>query len=205
MGLLVVIGFCVYGPQVLLVGTAPADLAHRGTAAAAAGFVNFVGYMGAATGDVVTGYYSAPEHGGWQLAIYIWAGWAFAGAAITALLWNATSRKIGVLPPLFPKLASIGLLAIAAASTWQGGQPLALTIATAAAAIGLVGSLATRWAAAPALVVAAAGVLAVFVSYVRLSDGVRWDQAIGMVAFGLAMITTLMILVERKEPACESL
>ena len=36
MVLLVVIGFCVYGPQVLLVGTAPADLAHRGTAAAAA-------------------------------------------------------------------------------------------------------------------------------------------------------------------------
>jgi len=32
IGLLVVIGFCIYGPQVLLVGTAPADLAKRGTA-----------------------------------------------------------------------------------------------------------------------------------------------------------------------------
>ena len=62
MVLLVVIGFCIYGPQVLLVGTAPADLAHRGTSAAAAGFVNFMGYMGAATGDVVTGYYSSPRH-----------------------------------------------------------------------------------------------------------------------------------------------
>ena len=80
MVLLVVIGFCIYGPQVLLVGTAPADLARRGTSAAAAGFVNFMGYMGAATGDVITGYYSSPEHGGWQVAIYIWAGWAFAGA-----------------------------------------------------------------------------------------------------------------------------
>ena len=94
----------------LLVGTAPADLAHRGTSAAAAGFVNFMGYMGAATGDVVTGYYSAAEHGGWQVAIYIWAGWAFAGAAITAVLWNTTSRRIGVLPALFPKLAAVGLL-----------------------------------------------------------------------------------------------
>lgn len=203
MGLLVVIGFCVYGPQVLLVGTAPADLAHRGTAAAAAGFVNFVGYMGAATGDVVTGYYSAPEHGGWQIAIYIWAGWAFAGAAITALLWNATSRKIGVLPPALPKLASIGLLAIAAASTWQGIQPLSLTLATGIAAVCLLGSFFIRWTAAPGLVVAAAGVLMVFVSYVRMNDGVTWDQAIAMVAYGLAMITTLMILVERKDEECE--
>ncbi len=110
MLLLVVIGFCIYGPQVLLVGTAPADLAHRGTSAAAAGFVNFLGYMGAATGDVVTGYYSADEHGGWQVAIYIWAGWAFAGAAITAVLWNTTSRRIGVLPAMFPKLAAVALL-----------------------------------------------------------------------------------------------
>jgi len=33
---------------VLLVGTFPVDLARRGTAAAAVGFVNFMGYMGAA-------------------------------------------------------------------------------------------------------------------------------------------------------------
>ena len=202
MGLLVVIGFCVYGPQVLLVGTAPADLAHRGTAAAAAGFVNFVGYMGAATGDVVTGYYSAEEHGGWQVAIYIWAGWAFAGAAITALLWNATSRKIGVLPPALPKVASVLLLVIAAAAAWQGGQPVPLWAATAAAAACLFGALFTRWAAVPGLVVAAAGVLMVFVSYVRMADGVTWEQAIAMVAYGLSAIATLMILVERRNEAC---
>jgi sugar phosphate permease len=203
MGLLIVIGFCVYGPQVLLVGTAPADLAHKGTAAAAAGFVNFIGYMGAATGDVVTGYYSADEHGGWQVAIYIWAGWAFAGAAITAVLWNTTSRKIGVLPATFPKLAAIALLGLAAVAAGRGDQPQALTVATGAAALCLIGSFFTRWAAVPGLLVAAAGVLIVFVSYVRMSDGVTWDQAIAMVCYGLAMITTLMILVERKEPACE--
>src|SRR5262245_18683430 len=88
MRLLVVIGFCIYGPQVLLVGTAPADLARRGTSAAAAGFVNFLGYMGAASGDVVTGYFSNPARGGWQVVIYIWAGWALAGAAIMAMLWG---------------------------------------------------------------------------------------------------------------------
>ena len=92
--LLVTIGFCIYGPQVLLVGTAPADLAKRGTAAAAAGFVNFMGYMGAAAGDVVTGYVkdSATDGAGWQRAIYLWAAWAFAAAFFSALLWNATAR-----------------------------------------------------------------------------------------------------------------
>jgi sugar phosphate permease len=87
MALLVVIGFCIYGPQVLLVGTAPADMARQGTSAAAAGFVNFLGYMGAASGDVITGYYAAPKHGGWQTVIYIWACWAFAGALLMAVLW----------------------------------------------------------------------------------------------------------------------
>jgi len=92
LGLLVAIGFCIYGPQVLLVGTAPADLARRGTPAAAAGFVNFIGYMGAAAGDKITGHYKQVQYGGWQVAIYIWAGWAFAAALTSALLWNATAR-----------------------------------------------------------------------------------------------------------------
>lgn len=93
VGLLVAIGFCIYGPQVLLVGTAPADLARRGTAAAAAGFVNFVGYMGASVGDVVTGYYKDPVRGGWQTAIYIWAGWALGAALFAGLLWNHTAHR----------------------------------------------------------------------------------------------------------------
>src|SRR5262249_39545028 len=92
MILLVVIGFCIYGPQVLLVGTAPADLARRGTAAAAAGFVNFMGYMGASAGDVVTG--QVLDGWGWQVAIYVWAAWAFAAAVTAALLWNATAGKV---------------------------------------------------------------------------------------------------------------
>ncbi|TWU14959.1 Glycerol-3-phosphate transporter [Symmachiella macrocystis] len=87
MGLLVVIGFCIYGPQVLLVGTAPADLAKRGTAAAAAGFVNFMGYLGAFGGDTVTGWVA--EHFNWQVALYTWAGWALLAAVVSATLWNA--------------------------------------------------------------------------------------------------------------------
>lgn len=92
--LLMLIGFCIFGPQVLLVGTAPADLAKRGTPAAAAGFVNFLGYMGASAGDVVTGYFTdRPD--GWQTAIYIWAGWALLAAGLAAILWNATPEREG--------------------------------------------------------------------------------------------------------------
>ena len=88
MVLLLFVGFTVYGPQVLLVGTMPADLARGGTTAAAAGFVNFVGYLGAAVmGDLLTGYLI--DHYGWEKAIFAWAGWAFGAALLVAVLWNA--------------------------------------------------------------------------------------------------------------------
>jgi len=207
MALLVVIGFCIFGPQVLLVGTAPADLAHRGTSAAAAGFVNFMGYMGAATGDVVTGYYSSPQHGGWQLAIYIWAGWAFAGAVIMALLWNATARRLTLLPAAVPKFAALATLLIALAAIVSGRQPLVLQAATLAAVVCLLATVTIRWAALPAVVVAAAGVLSVFLLYAlyaKPGDSVAWHQATALVAYGLTLILSLMILVEHKGAECES-
>lgn len=89
--LLMFIGFCIYGPQVLLVGTSPSDMAKQGTGAAAAGFVNFLGYTGAGLGDIVTGY--CKTHYGWQTTIYVWASWALAAALIAALLWNAKPRQ----------------------------------------------------------------------------------------------------------------
>ena len=92
IALLIAVGFCIYGPQVLLVGTAPADLARQGTSAAAAGFVNFIGYIGAAlAGDLLTAYLT--KHYSWNVAIYSWAGWAFGAAIVSAFLWNATGHS----------------------------------------------------------------------------------------------------------------
>lgn len=85
------VGFAIFGPQVLLVGTTPTDLARRGTAAAAAGFVNFMGYMGAFVGDLVTGYLE--DKYGWQNAIVFWAGCAFAAAMVIALLWRVGPHR----------------------------------------------------------------------------------------------------------------
>jgi sugar phosphate permease len=85
------IGFAIFGSQVLLVGTAPADLARLGTAAAAAGFVNFMGYMGAFTGDLVTGYLKYRYD--WQTAIHFWAACALLAAVVVASLWRVSPRR----------------------------------------------------------------------------------------------------------------
>ena len=90
IAILFLIGFCIFGPQVLLVGTFPVDIARGGTAAAAVGFVNFMGYMGAAAGDKFTGHIA--QDYGWPYAVKFWAGCAFVGAVVIAGLWNRGKR-----------------------------------------------------------------------------------------------------------------
>lgn len=89
--MLFLVGFCIYGPQVLLVGTLPTDLARRGTAAAAAGLVNFMGYMGAAVGNQLTGQLA--QHYGCPVAVQFWAGCALAGALVIACLWAVERER----------------------------------------------------------------------------------------------------------------
>jgi MFS transporter, OPA family, glycerol-3-phosphate transporter len=89
---LALIGALIFGPQVLLVGTTPVDLAKQGTAAAACGFVNFFGYLGAAAGDQITGY--LVDRHDWQAALWFWATCAFLAAVVVAPLWSATRRRV---------------------------------------------------------------------------------------------------------------
>jgi OPA family glycerol-3-phosphate transporter-like MFS transporter len=88
---LALVGFCLYGAQILLVGTAAQDFARRGATAAAAGFVDFMGHVGAFTGDVVTG--GALRRYGWAGAITWWACAALVAAALVATLWRARPRE----------------------------------------------------------------------------------------------------------------
>lgn len=83
---LVLVGFALFGAQVLLVGTAPVDLAKPGTQAAAVGFVNFGGYLGAFAGDRITG--TLADAHGWHTAIGFWAACAAGAAACAAMLWH---------------------------------------------------------------------------------------------------------------------
>ena len=85
-------GFCLYGAQILLVGTAAQDFARRGATAAAAGFVDFTGHLGAFSGDVVTGWML--KRYGWSGAITWWAFAAFAAAALVSTLWGARGSDV---------------------------------------------------------------------------------------------------------------
>jgi hypothetical protein len=104
-----------------------------------------------------------------------------------------------------PKIGAISALAVGAVATRYGGQPLAAQMATIAAFVCVVACHVNRMAALPAIAAAAIGLLVVFTSYVRGTDDVTWPESTAMIAYGLAMIATLMILVERNEEAatCE--
>jgi sugar phosphate permease len=90
MPILLLVGFTVYGSQVHLVGSAPMDLARKGTAAAGVGFVNCLGYIGAFSGDAVTGV--LVDRFEWRVALYFWAACAFFAAGTTGLLWKTTAK-----------------------------------------------------------------------------------------------------------------
>jgi hypothetical protein len=53
------------------------------------------------------------------------------------------------------------------------------------------------------LALGGAGVLGVFITYVQSSGSVTWNQSVAMIAFGLAVVLGLMILVEQKVEPCE--
>ena len=80
------LGVLIYGPQVLLVGTAPIDMAKAGAVAGAVGFVNFMGYMGASLGDWFTAQF-VDRDDGWDRVYWLWATWAPVAAACVAILW----------------------------------------------------------------------------------------------------------------------
>jgi len=88
---LAAIGFFLYGAQILLVGTAAQDFAKKRATAAAAGFVDFMGYMGAFGGDIATGWFL--KNRDFHAAIRFWAAAAIVAALLAATLWNAKPRS----------------------------------------------------------------------------------------------------------------
>jgi sugar phosphate permease len=89
--LLALLGFCLYGAQILIVGTAAQDFAYAGATAAAAGFIDFMGYMGAFSGDIVTGWLLKSRDFG--AATTFWASAALFAGLLAASLWRARPRE----------------------------------------------------------------------------------------------------------------
>jgi sugar phosphate permease len=89
---LAVIGFCTYGPHVLMVGHAAQDFAGRKAAASAAGFIDGWGYVGAAMTGVFTGW--LVENYGWGAGFYYWIIAAIVAGVIMVALWSVPVTEV---------------------------------------------------------------------------------------------------------------
>lgn len=89
---LAVVGFCTYGPHVLMVGHAAQDFAGRKAAASAAGFIDGFGYIGAAMTGVFTGW--LVENYGWTAGFYYWIIAALVAAFIMLALWSVPVHEV---------------------------------------------------------------------------------------------------------------
>ena len=89
---LAVVGFCTYGPHVLMVGHAAQDFAGRKAAASAAGFIDGFGYIGAAMTGVFTGW--LVDNYGWSAGFYYWIIAALVAGCIMVALWKVPVEEV---------------------------------------------------------------------------------------------------------------
>jgi sugar phosphate permease len=80
------IGFCTYGPHILMVGHAAQDFGKKSGAAGAAGFIDAIGYIGASLAGVGAGALIG-EHG-YRVAFVVFGVAAILGALLASVLWT---------------------------------------------------------------------------------------------------------------------
>ncbi len=85
--ILALIGFCTYGPHILMVGHAAQDFGKKSGAAGAAGFIDGMGYIGASlagwgAGELIKRY-------GYEINFMIFGLAAFLGAVLICFIWTA--------------------------------------------------------------------------------------------------------------------
>jgi len=86
LAVLVMIGFLTYGPHVAIVTYAPMDFGTRKAAASTTGFIDGMGYIGAALTGIASGFLA--DQFGWNAAFYLWMGGALGAAILMLMLWN---------------------------------------------------------------------------------------------------------------------
>ncbi len=87
--LMFVIGFFVFGPQ-MLIGMAPAELSHKKAAATATGFVGWVAYLGAASAGYPLG--KMTQEYGWNGCFVVLAICGVVSILLLLPLWNVRSN-----------------------------------------------------------------------------------------------------------------
>ena len=83
---LLVLGCLTFGPHMLLVTALPPALGTRRAASSVTGFIDAVGYAGAALTGVVSGF--LVDRLSWTAAFYFWIGGALLAAFMMRLLWR---------------------------------------------------------------------------------------------------------------------
>ncbi|MBQ8124452.1 MAG: MFS transporter [Kiritimatiellae bacterium] len=86
-------GFCLYGPQALT-GVTATNIATKGFAGTAIGFISLFSYVGVSVAGKVCGSL-AQSSGGWGLPLIVIVVTAAVGAALFAGLWGARANAYG--------------------------------------------------------------------------------------------------------------
>lgn len=90
--LLGVVGFMIYGPDMLMSGVATVDLSHPKAASIATGLTMCLGALGAIFSGAGVGYLNDLTHGNWSLVFWTLAVLPVVPAFLMASIWNARPR-----------------------------------------------------------------------------------------------------------------
>ncbi len=85
--IIAIIGFCTYGPHILMVGHAAQDFGKKSGAAGAAGFIDGMGYIGASLAGWGAGELIVRH--GYKFTFVFFGLAAIAGALLVCLIWKA--------------------------------------------------------------------------------------------------------------------
>jgi sugar phosphate permease len=81
------VGFCTYGPHILMVGHAAQDFGKRSGAAGAAGFIDSMGYIGASLAGWGAGVFIMKY--GYNFTFAFFGATAIVGALLVCIIWKA--------------------------------------------------------------------------------------------------------------------
>ena len=80
------IGFCTFGPHILMVGHAAQDFGKKSGAAGAAGFIDGMGYIGAALSGWAAG--KLIDASGYEITFVTFGSAAILGALLVSIIWK---------------------------------------------------------------------------------------------------------------------
>jgi sugar phosphate permease len=87
VSVIAIVGFCTYGPHILMVGHAAQDFGKKSGAAGAAGFIDSMGYIGASLAGWGAGVFIMKY--GYEFTFAFFGLAAIAGALLVCVIWKA--------------------------------------------------------------------------------------------------------------------